>query len=58
MEQRTITDKLTVEKVSDDDSSSSADEDDEEYKPETETRGKKTLKDDIAERQRSSTLTG
>jgi hypothetical protein len=41
MEQRTITDKLTVEKVSDDDSSSSADEDDEEYKPETETRGRK-----------------
>ena len=41
MEQRTITEKLTEEIVSDDDSSPSADEDDGEYKPDTGTRGRR-----------------
>jgi hypothetical protein len=41
IEQQTITEKLTEEQASDEDSSSSADEDDEEYKPDTETRGRR-----------------
>ena len=40
--ERTVTEKLTEEKVSDDDSSSSADEDDEDYTPtEEQTRAKR-----------------
>ena len=40
--ERTITEKLTEEKVSDEESSSSADENDEEYVPTSEqTRGRK-----------------
>jgi hypothetical protein len=36
-----MTEALTEDQASDEDSSSNADEDDEEYKPDTETRGRR-----------------